>query len=203
MHSLIITLKNKGMKKMKSAIVLGARQQFGFKICEELLEDDYLVFAKDFIQWQTNEQKENWLYIGRNAHLNYTDLEKAENIYEEKSSLVIIPLVDFYTREETKAHDLLISILKDQSFTPIQTPLVLIQPYSMQRSYSTFSQAIEKLKEERMKMGGEVLEYHLPMKSEGIYFRLNDHYEWIKNTEREEIATVIYHLGEKINIDSC
>ncbi len=59
MHSLIITLKNKGMKKMKSAIVLGARQQFGFKICEELLEDDYLVFAKDFIQWQTNEQKEN------------------------------------------------------------------------------------------------------------------------------------------------
>ncbi|KRG10861.1 hypothetical protein ACA29_19515 [Lederbergia galactosidilytica] len=114
------------------------------------------------IQWQTNEQKENWLYIGRNAHLNYTDLEKAENIYEEKSSLVIIPLVDFYTREETKAHDLLISILKDQSFTPIQTPLVLIQPYSMQRSYSTFSQAIEKLKEERMKMGGEVLEYHLP-----------------------------------------
>ncbi len=41
------------------------------------------------------------------------------------------------------------------------------------------------------------------MKSEGIYFRLNDHYEWIKNTEREEIATVIYHLGEKINIDSC
>ncbi|OAK67736.1 hypothetical protein [Lederbergia galactosidilytica] len=188
---------------MKSAIVLGARQQFGFKICEELLEDDYLVFAKDFIQWQTNEQKENWLYIGRNAHLNYTDLEKAENIYEEKSSLVIIPLVDFYTREETKAHDLLISILKDQSFTPIQTPLVLIQPYSMQRSYSTFSQAIEKLKEERMKMGGEVLEYHLPMKSEGIYFRLNDHYEWIKNTDREEIATVIYHLGEKINIDSC
>ncbi len=191
------------MNTMKSAIVLGARQRYGFMICEQLLEQDYQVYAKDFIQWQTSEQEERWLFIGRNAHLQYAHLHEEKNIFDEKVLMIIVPLVDFYSQQKTEVHDLLLSILKEQNSMQIQTPIVLIQPSCMQRSYSTFSQAIEKIKEERIKMGGEVLEYHITMGNEDIYFRLNNYSEWIKNTEGGEIGSVIHHLSEKVKADGC
>ncbi|MBO0993661.1 hypothetical protein [Bacillus sp. SD088] len=191
---------------MKSAIVLGARQQYGFKLCEELLEQGYQVNAMDFNQWQTTEQEEKWLFIGRNANLHYAPLHENENISDNQALILIVPLIDFYSRQKTEAHDALLSILKKLNELQAQTPLVLIQPLTIQRSYSTFSQEIEKIKEDRIKMDGEVLEYHImigrDMENEDIYFRDNEKSGWIRNIESEKILSAIRrHIEERVQIE--
>lgn len=180
---------------MKSAIVLGARQQYGFKLCEELLEQGYQVNAMDFNQWQTTEQEEKWLFIGRNANLHYAPLHEKENISDNQAFMLIVPLIDFYSRQQTEVHDALLSILKKSNESQAQTPLVLIQPLTIQRSYSTFFQEIEKIKEDRIKMGAEVLEYHIMIgrdaENEDIYFKNNEKSGWIRNIESGKILSVI------------
>ncbi|MCJ7840370.1 hypothetical protein MUB24_05450 [Lederbergia sp. NSJ-179] len=186
---------------MKSAIVIGARQSTGFKICSELLEKGYMVFAKDYMQWETEEQKDRWLYIGRNAHLDYVHLDH-ETIFEEEASSIFVPVNDFYVAQATEIQEKLLLLLDKQILNKEDSQFIFIQPLQGNRILKTFSRNIEKIKEKRRDMGGGMKEYFIQnerkSEQEYFYFKSLNKTEWIQVEQRQKgmIRQLLDHLEQ-------
>lgn len=129
---------------MKTAVLFGARQSFGFELCSVLLEEGYEVFAIDHQDWITDQQEENWLLIGRNANVRYRELSnEKEFIHQtlmEEECLYIIPTIDYFNRCNTNVREQLLAQL--QGFLEhknIKECLLLIHPHATERKQSSFA----------------------------------------------------------------
>ncbi|MBS4198674.1 hypothetical protein KHA93_03290 [Bacillus sp. FJAT-49732] len=168
---------------MKSAIVFGARQSLGYELCVQLLEKGYKVYAKDFAQWQNEEQEEKWLFIGRNANLQYEHLEDfLETKQSESIHYFFIPLLDFYTRDFPEIYERFNQILKiigkdDSLFT---TQFIIIHPSAIQVRKSNFYSEIESFIKGIQEKGIKVTEYCVPVNKQDhfLLFTSNSQESW-------------------------
>ncbi|RWR14527.1 hypothetical protein QNH23_09460 [Siminovitchia fortis] len=129
---------------MKTAVLFGARQPFGFELCSLLLEKGYDVFAIDHSDWITDEQEEKWLLIGRNANLRYMELENVEDSIQQKLSdekcLYIIPTLDYLNRCHPSArNELIYQLERFSERKKTEASLLLIHPPATERSQSSFA----------------------------------------------------------------
>ncbi|HEY4553005.1 MAG TPA: hypothetical protein VIG80_07405 [Bacillaceae bacterium] len=155
---------------MNHAIVLGARQTVGFEICSQLLDLGCLVHAFDHREWQEELHENRWMMIGRNAHLQYSYMEEVWNVLQqiEHAFYCFIPLADYYSRENTKLQEAMLSFLDEieRREWGDKCPLVFLNPPVISREHSTFHMEVEKriaaLKSKRIK----VLEFFLPAENE-------------------------------------
>lgn len=142
---------------MKTAVLFGARQDFGFELCSLLLEKGYEVFAIDHRDWITDKQEENWLLIGRNANVRYKELSsEEESIHQalmEEECLYIIPTIDYFNRCNINAMEQLLAQL--QGFLErksIKECLLLIHPSATERTQSSFAGKLAALIESLKKI---------------------------------------------------
>ncbi|MCR2820995.1 hypothetical protein [Lederbergia panacisoli] len=178
---------------MKSAVVFGARQFLGYEFCVQLLEKGYKVFAKDFAEWQNEEHEEKWLFIGRNANLQYEQLE--ENCIKKINEPIhyfIIPLTDFYSNDFPDIHTHFIRIIKTLALdeTYKQSTFVFIQPPAIDKRNSNFCSNIENLKSEIRERGMNLVEYCIlnnELNKEDAFLFLNSSLD--KKWRKMEIAS--------------
>ncbi|MBS4218019.1 hypothetical protein KHA96_06740 [Bacillus sp. FJAT-49711] len=196
---------------MKSAVVFGARQLLGYEFCVQLLEKGYKVLAKDFAKWQNKEQEEKWLFIGRNANLQYEQIEENSlgKIYEPVHYF-FIPLPDFYSKDFPDIHHHFIHIIKtltlDELFT--QSIFVMIQPSAIDKGNSNFCSNIEKLKTDIRERGNKLIEYcmlnnNVNKKETRLFFNssTNDKWRGLDNEFSSVSITkeIIEHIEKKMD----
>lgn len=148
---------------MKTAVLFGACQPFGFELCSQLLEKGYDVCAIDHSDWITDEQEENWLLIGRNANLRYMELENSEDSIQQilngEHCLYIIPTVDYLKRSNINARNQLIFQLERFSErTKTKESLFVIHPPVTERKQTSFARKLNGLFEALKKIHN-VMEY--------------------------------------------
>src|SRR5690606_41165525 len=93
---------------MRTAIVVGARQSLGFRICRQLLESGFVVYGKDYASWQNEQCEENWMYISRNANLHFDYVDDDHDLISEDVDFLIVPLIDFYERDYSNINEQLL-----------------------------------------------------------------------------------------------
>lgn len=147
---------------MKTAVVFGARQPFGFELCCQLLEKGYSVYAIEHHQWITQEQEENWLLIGRNANLKYMELKNdegpAQQLFSGEEYLYIIPSIDYLSRNHANVRNHLMLQLKNLLELEKTKSLLLIHPSVTGRNESSFAGKLNGLFES-IKKKHQVREY--------------------------------------------
>ncbi|VEF48702.1 NAD(P)-binding Rossmann-fold domain-containing protein [Bacillus freudenreichii] len=150
---------------MKTAVIFGARQPFGFELCSRLLERGFEVYGIDHHQWITEEQEDNWLLIGRNANLRYMELEKTDDTIHQalldERCLYIIPTLDYLNKNDNGVRNQLVSQLKRiAEGKRARESLLVIQPPSIERAQSSFIHSFNELLES-VKENHRVIEYSL------------------------------------------
>lgn len=98
---------------MRHAAVYGARQPFGFELCSQLLEKGYYVHAVDHQYWMREADEEKWLFVGRNANLDYYEIQNEDDHAKlpfkvPKNCLIFIPVVDYMMRHVSQVRDQLV-----------------------------------------------------------------------------------------------
>nr|WP_144929059.1 hypothetical protein [Paenibacillus bovis] len=185
---------------MRTAIVVGARQSLGFRICRQLLENGFVVYGKDFASWQNEQCEENWLYIGRNANLHFDYVEDEDDLLSDDVDFLIVPLIDFYKRYYSKINDQLLNqlqrIITKPSFS--KTTVILVGPTAIHSRNCKISAEIEDLKINRK----NVKEYCITMDNEqgdgAIYYKTsNIAHKWTKK-ELQNYDEIAQFLIEKI-----
>lgn len=191
---------------MKTAIVLGARQELGFQLCEHLLENDYAVFANDFLLWQDETHEEKWLYIGRNAHLHYMKSENIADILKKEAltfHYIIIPLIDFYLRDFPELEEPLIKelteLVNEVAFTT--SIFVFIQPTALEKRNLSLSLKMEQMK---LKMKHKFVDILVsnndstPPEHE-LFFQVNQRQQRneVTNKKGERVSSCIIHYLEE------
>ncbi|MBW8350407.1 hypothetical protein K0H71_13245 [Bacillus sp. IITD106] len=188
-------------------MVFSARQLLGFEFCVQLLEKGYTVFAEDFMEWQNEEHEEKWLFIGRNANLQYNQLDDLLRAKENMHiHYVFIPLPDFYTRDfpqiQKQFIDLLKSLSKDETFS--QTNFIIVQPSAIQHRSSFFHSEIEKIKSEIHQRGNRVLEYCITIDEQDPFLlftsKLNKNWTSLKLESSSIAHEIIAHVENNIFI---
>ncbi|MBS4193643.1 hypothetical protein [Lederbergia citri] len=189
---------------MKSAVVFSARQLLGYEFCVQLLEKGYTVFAEDFMEWQNEDHEEKWLFIGRNANLQYNQLDDLLSAKQNKYiDYVFIPLPDFYSRDfpqiQKQFIDLLKNITKDEAIS--QSNFIIIQPSAIHYRNSYFYNEIEKVKSEIHERGTMVMEYYVPVDEQDTFLlftsKLNE--KWSTLDLTSSIANeIICHVENSI-----
>ncbi len=129
---------------MKTAVLFGARQDFGFELCSLLLEKGYEVIAIDHQDWITDHQEENWLLIGRNANVRYKELSNEKELIHhtlmEKECLYIIPTIDYFNRCNANVREQLLGQLQGLlEHKNSNECLLLIHPSATERMQSSFA----------------------------------------------------------------
>ena len=203
---------------MKTAVVFGARQFFGFEICSQLLDKGYYVHAIDHQNWQKKDHKDKWLFIGRNANLKYTNIEEQTDVFRQTNIpelpyLYIFPLVDYYSCNDSIVRDQLTIMLEElaTSPSPSESLFIFLQPSAFPMNDSQFNGKMEELITE-IRNEHKVFEYSLLI-SEYIH---EDHFFYINNEEaanwervengshakheqvEELVKKVITHLEKKV-----
>lgn len=162
---------------MKSAVVFGARQQYGYEICAKLLEFGWIVYGIDHEKWQTEEKEDRWMGIGRNAHLQLMIIEQHKKNaalidYSKNPHMYIIPVLDYDAYHLDVMHDQLILMLEHLSKLQQDTkPLFLfIQSAASKRNQSEFQQNLEILLEQMRRDQQHVIQYFLPSTHSHMFF---------------------------------
>ncbi|MBS4177410.1 hypothetical protein [Lederbergia citrea] len=202
---------------MKVAVVFGARQLLGYEFCVKLLEKGYAVNALDYAFWQERQHEERWLFIGRNANLQYfniedRDIDETLQEIEESSNNTLyyfFPLTDFYARDRPEIHEQLVFLLKKISVRSSisKSIIVFVQPSAIGKWNRNFSSEIETIKRDMWNKQGKIIEYCIPVdmsteKGKFVYYQTNKTHEWQKHKMKEHVTDVteqiISHLEEKI-----
>lgn len=202
LHTIVIYIKE--LSIVKSAMVLGARQDFGFEICKELLNEGLIVHARDFSEWQTEHHEERWLIIGRNANLDYSNL-KQEDIDKRNVDYLFIPLTDFYTGLREDIHNQMISLLRGYfAVEARKSTIVIVQPTVMERKWEDLYLKMEEWKVEMNKKKWNIAEYYIEMSKfdqTEVYFKSGEKYEWVFGNSRERkghfVKNILEHLDRK------
>ncbi|WP_062105295.1 hypothetical protein [Bacillus niameyensis] len=186
---------------MKSAMVIGARQDLGFEICKELLNEGMIVHARDFSEWQTEQHEERWLFIGRNANLDYSTLNK-KDMDRKNIDYLFIPLTDFYVGLREDIHNQIISLLRHYfAVEAIKSTIVIVQPSVMEREWEDLYLKMEEWKVEMNKRNWHIAEYYIGMSEHDqtkVYFKSDEKCEWVLGNSREReghfIKNILEHL---------
>ncbi|MCJ8005992.1 hypothetical protein ACFFF5_05350 [Lederbergia wuyishanensis] len=187
---------------MKSAVVFGARQPLGYELCVQLLEKGYKVYAKDFAEWQNEDHEEKWLYIGRNANLQY---EHLNHIFEEKHDSIqyfFIPLADFYKRDFPEIQERFTQLLKEYGKENVfsNSNIVLIQSSAIHFRNSNFYSEIERFKKEIQENITNVIEYCIPINEQDKFLlsTTNQREDWctlkISLSSNSIVNEIIEHI---------
>lgn len=152
---------------MRTAVVFGARQRFGFEICVQLLDKGYVVRALEHEQWQTEEAEEKWMLIGRNANLTYDELKqgRAQSLVQsiKEDSIYIIPLIDYYFKQIKCVQDQLVRQFQLIATCDLASSFfVFLHPSALNREQVTFAKESEVFIQSLRKKGVSLLEYYLP-----------------------------------------
>lgn len=150
---------------MKTAVVFGARQPFGFEICSCLLEKGFEVYGIDHEQWISQEQNDNWLLIGRNANLRYMELKKTDkslqqNLLDERG-LFIIPILDYLSNNNNVMDQLVSQVKGIAEEQRSGDSLLVIQPPFLERDQSSYIRNFNDLLQ-LIKETLQIAEYRLP-----------------------------------------
>ncbi|MFC5464005.1 hypothetical protein [Lederbergia graminis] len=185
---------------MRTAIVVGARQSLGFRICSQLLDSGFVVYGKDYASWQNEQCEENWMYIGRNANLHFDYVDDDHDLISEDVDFLIVPLIDFYERDDSNINEQLLiqlqGIITKPSFA--KTTILLVGPTAIHSRNCKISKGIEELKLNHK----NVKEYCITMDYEqadgALYYKAsNIAHKWTKK-ELQNYDEIAQFLIEKI-----
>lgn len=126
---------------MRGTVVYGARQTFGFTLCSVLLEQGYVVYGIDHASWMNEEQRENWLNIGRNANLHYREINGEIQGVEKLSEtelVVFIPMIDYISRNGEQEHREMVQHIKGLAESVNNLNTIVISPDVMDRHHRSF-----------------------------------------------------------------
>lgn len=133
---------------MRKAVVLAARQENGFLLCKELLEQGYSVYAFDHSEWQNEEHEEKSLFLGRNANLHYDEMDHALTELkqlDEQELFVFIPFIDYYVRDYPEVKQHFIQVFNQIIEQKQEATYILIHPSSVRVNQSPFYTDIESI----------------------------------------------------------
>ncbi len=192
---------------MRNVVVYGARQCFGFEMCKQLLEKGYFVHAVDHEQWQTEQNEEQWMFVGRNANLIYDELVGNEQRLcndIEKHPIYMIPLIDYCVKQHSDVQEQLVTQLQLLS-TRAQTEslFIFVHPLAVQREQETFVKESGQLIQSIRKKEVPLIEYFVPTfshKGGNIFMREAEREQWKKIDEQcvTHDATVSRFVKEMI-----
>lgn len=200
-----LLIKYRELRKLRTAVVIGARQFFGFQLTLHLLENGYEVMAYDYPEWQSEKHNEQWMFIGRNANLHYREIQE-DNLSLTNCHIIFIPLVDFFQNNLKIVQEKIVKLLqaigknKQENLT-----IVIILPFTIPLDFKNFYielfSVIQTLKENEEK----VVEYTLPLTSKEnyIYFQTRTEQKWLdwnKGKQMDDDSLIDYILDHLENV---
>lgn len=152
---------------MRSAVVFGARQQYGFELCEKLLDLGCYVYAVDHKEWQTDQCEERWMLIGRNAHVELMLINQQQKVKEqlsciEKAEYYIIPVLDYAERNYDKTHEQFLQMLDKSLSLKARKQFLFLYALSSNIQHDIFYKKIRSLIEKERENNHQVKEYYFP-----------------------------------------
>ncbi|MEK3887409.1 hypothetical protein [Bacillus sp. FSL K6-3431] len=154
---------------MKSAVVFGARQQYGFELCVKLLDVGCYVYAIDHENWQTDVCEERWMQIGRNAHveliiLNHK-LSNKQPVFLEKIQYYMVPVIDYSNFQYDTAHKQMLQMLElyYKADNSSQAQFLFLHDLASGIDQSIFHQKLDSILDNmRQSSNKKLMEYFLP-----------------------------------------
>ena len=173
---------------------------------------DVLVIGKDHKIWLDERHEEKWMFIGRNANLQYKNIDDHTDqwgISSENILYYIIPLTDYYSQSIhiDEVHEQLIIQLRNLSALDSNSNslFVFIQPSSISRNYAKFSSEIESIKIDMRRKQYKIVEYCFnidPSNEQGRFYFYSSHefQNWQRRQFQLQIhEDIVHHLKDNTN----
>ncbi len=152
---------------MRSAVVFGARQQYGFEVCAKLLDLGCYVYAVDHANWQTEECEDRWMQIGRNAHVELMLINQQQSVKDqprvmEQAECYIIPILDYTNHKYDRSHEQLLRML--DMYVPWESSkkFIFLHGFKSNMNHHTLHKKVESFVRNVGKNNHQVKEYYLP-----------------------------------------